>query len=196
MVKLDTGEIAEFAYALTTRFDGGDIGSGGGPEDFMASYEAECEDMVFSEARKQGLDTAKSEICNALLDGIGQATDDEEVASSYAVCGGGRDELEIVTRYTSARKRPPKLSIHKDRRLGRVHRIRGTRPRSARRTAPSRSRGSRRVTARSTGPPGDDDPGGEGEPPGLVVPSGWRSDRRSAGVRLAGHTPVGRGGSA
>jgi hypothetical protein len=41
------------------------------------------------------------------------------------------------------------------------------------RPAASRTRGSRRTTARSTGPPGDDDPGGESEPPGLA--NGWRS---------------------
>lgn len=39
---------------------------------------------------------------------------------------------------------------------------------------PVRRRGSRRVTARSSGPPGDDDPGGESEPPGLGH-IGWRS---------------------
>jgi hypothetical protein len=48
--------------------------------------------------------------------------------------------------------------------------------RHARQSRPTatRTRGSRRVTARCTGPPGDDDPGGESEPPGLVL-SGWRS---------------------
>jgi hypothetical protein len=60
-------------------------------------------------------------------------------------------------------------------RLGRVRRhSRQARP------AATRTRGSRRVTARSTGPPGDDDPGGESEPPGLVL-GGWRSRRKTPG---------------
>lgn len=66
------------------------------------------------------------------------------------------------------------------------------------RPAASRSRGSRRVTARSTGPPGDDDPGGEGEPPGLALSAGWRSaspDLHSADVAAHPLCPVAAAGS-
>jgi hypothetical protein len=56
-----------------------------------------------------------------------------------------------------------------------------TRARSVRRDAPARTRGSRRVSSRSTGSSGDD-PGGESEPPGLGNTGRQAYSRKLSGV--------------